>query len=150
MEVYKVSFSPGDDCMNDIIEQIHSASKFLDICVFTISDNRISDELIKAYNNGIEIRIISDNEKMNDDGSDIRYLFESGIQIKIDHSPNHMHHKYMIVDEIRVLTGSYNWTRSAAQYNQENIVITDNDDIVTGFMDNFSQLWETTMMLKNN
>ena len=67
MEICKVSFSPGDDCMNDIIEQIQSAAKFLDICVFTISDNRISDELIKAYNNGIEIRIISDNEKMNDD-----------------------------------------------------------------------------------
>ena len=65
MEVSKVSFSPGEDCMNDIIEQIQSASKFLDVCVFTISDNRISDELITAYNNGIEIRIISDNEKMN-------------------------------------------------------------------------------------
>ena len=93
---------------------------------------------------------LPEDEKMNDDGSDIRNLVESGIQIKIDHSPNHMHHKYMIVDELRVLTGSYNWTRSAAQYNQENIIITDNDDIVTGFIDNFSQLWETTILLTNN
>jgi phosphatidylserine/phosphatidylglycerophosphate/cardiolipin synthase-like enzyme len=56
----------------------------------------------------------------------------------------------MIVDEIRVLTGSYNWTKSAALYNQENIVITDNDDIVTCFIDNFSQLWETTTLLTIN
>lgn len=148
MEVSKVSFSPGEDCMNDIIEQIQSASKFLDVCVFTISDNRISDELITAYNNGIEIRIISDNEKMNDDGSDIKNLAAVGINIKIDQSPSHMHHKYMIIDELKVLTGSYNWTKAAAQYNQENIVITDNDDIVTGFIDNFSQLWETSIALE--
>ena len=150
MSSQKVSFSPGEDCLNDIIDQIQSANKYLDICVFTISDNRISDELIKAYEKGIDIRIISDNEKMNDDGSDIRNLVDAGLKVKIDHSPNHMHHKYMIVDEIRVLTGSYNWTKSAAQYNQENIVITDNDDIVTSFIDNFSQLWETTKMLNNN
>ena len=148
MEVSKVSFSPGEDCMNDIIEQIQSASKFLDVCVFTIRDNRISDELITAYNNGIEIRIISDNEKMNDDGSDIKNLAAVGINIKIDQSPSHMHHKYMIIDELKVLTGSYNWTKAAAQYNQENIVITDNDDIVTGFIDNFSQLWETSIALE--
>ena len=148
MEVCKVSFSPSEDCLNDIIEQIQSASKFLDVCVFTISDNRISDELIKAYNNGIEIRIISDNEKMNDDGSDIKNLASVGIPIKIDQSPSHMHHKYMIIDELKVLTGSYNWTKAAAQYNQENIVITDNDDIVTGFIDNFSQLWESCVIIE--
>ena len=138
----KVSFSPGEDCLNDIIELMQSADKYIDICVFTISDNRISDEIIKAFNRGIEIRIVSDNEKMNDDGSDIKSLSKAGISIKIDHSPNHMHHKYMIVDEIRVLTGSYNWTKSAAKYNQENIIITDNDEIVTGFIDNFSHLWD--------
>jgi len=138
----KVSFSPGEDCLSDIIELMQSADKYLDICVFTISDNRISDEIIKAFNRGIEIRIVSDNEKMNDDGSDIKLLSKAGVSIKIDHSPSHMHHKYMIVDEIRVLTGSYNWTKSAAEYNQENIIITDNDEIVTGFIDNFSQLWD--------
>jgi cardiolipin hydrolase len=143
----RVSFSPGDDCLNDIIDLLQSADKYLDICVFTISDNRISEEILKAYTRGIEIRIISDNEKMNDDGSDIKFLANAGINIKIDHSPNHMHHKYMIVDEIRVLTGSYNWTKSAADYNQEDIVITDIDEIVTGFIDNFSQLWEKSLSL---
>ena len=62
MNFNKVSFSPGDDCLNDIIELIQSADKYLDVCVFTISDNRISDELIKAYNSGVDIRVISDNE----------------------------------------------------------------------------------------
>ena len=143
----RVSFSPGDDCLNDIIDLMQSADQYLDICVFTISDNRISEEILKAHNRGIEIRIISDNEKMNDDGSDIKFLASAGINIKIDHSPNHMHHKYMIVDEIKVLTGSYNWTKSAAVYNQENIVITDSDEIVSGFIDNFSQLWENSISL---
>ena len=139
----KASFSPGEDCLNDIIEMIQSAKEFLDVCVFTISDNRISDELIKAYNKGVSVRIISDNDKMNDLGSDIRSLVSNGIPVKIDNSPNFMHHKFMIVDELTILTGSYNWTRSAAQYNQENTIIVDSDEIVSNFIDAFSQLWET-------
>ena len=79
---------------------------------------------------------------MNDEGSDIQYLATNGLSIKIDRSSKHMHHKYMIVDGLTVLTGSYNWTRSAAEYNCENTIIINNDEFVTAFMDNFSQLWE--------
>jgi phosphatidylserine/phosphatidylglycerophosphate/cardiolipin synthase-like enzyme len=45
--------------------------------------------------------------------------------------------------------GLYNWTKTATQHNKENIFITDNNDIVIGFIDSFSQLWETTVMLTN-
>jgi cardiolipin hydrolase len=138
----QVYFSPGEDCVNHIIELINDAYKQLDICVFTISDDRISRAIVDAMKNGVEIRIISDNFKVEDKGSDIIDLSRVGIPIKVDASTNHMHHKFMIVDNKVVLTGSYNWTRSAALYNQENVISTEDEFVISRFSDEFEKLWE--------
>jgi phosphatidylserine/phosphatidylglycerophosphate/cardiolipin synthase-like enzyme len=91
--------------------------------------------------NGVEIRIISDNFKVEDTGSDIEDLSRVGIPVKLDTTDNHMHHKFMIVDNKIVLTGSYNWTRSAALYNQENILSMDDEEVVSKFSNEFEKLW---------
>lgn len=137
-----VFFSPGENCVNHIIELIRSSINDLDICVFTISDDRITNALIEAKNNDVTIRIITDNDKVKDEGSDIKDLFYNGIDVKIDNTPNHMHHKFMIVDQKMVLTGSYNWTRSAAKYNQENIISIEDEYIASKFLNEFNRLWE--------
>ena len=137
----QVYFSPGEDCVNHIIDLINEAYNQLDICVFTISDDRISRAIVEAMKNGVEIRIISDNFKVEDTGSDIEDLSRVGIPVKLDTTDNHMHHKFMIVDNKIVLTGSYNWTRSAALYNQENILSMDDEEVVSKFSNEFEKLW---------
>ena len=134
-------FSPGDDCLNHIIDLIRKAKTHLDICVFTISDDRISKALLKAKHDGLEIKIITDNDKVLDTGSDIKNLSNEGIPVKVDNTPNHMHHKFMIVDREIILTGSYNWTRSAAMYNQENVLSTNDKILVNKFSEEFNKLW---------
>jgi phosphatidylserine/phosphatidylglycerophosphate/cardiolipin synthase-like enzyme len=137
----QVYFSPGEECVNHIIDLINEACNQLDICVFTISDDRISRALVEAMKNGVDIRIISDNFKVEDTGSDIEDLSRVGIPVKLGTTENHMHHKFMIVDNKIVLTGSYNWTRSAALYNQENILSTDDEEVVSKFSNEFEKLW---------
>ncbi|MCQ2236700.1 MAG: hypothetical protein MJZ18_06850, partial [Bacteroidales bacterium] len=43
---------------------------------------------------------------------------------------------------------SYNWTYTAQQYNQENLIITTNYTIVHKFMDEFAQLWASMYWLR--
>jgi mitochondrial cardiolipin hydrolase len=138
-------FSPGDDCLEAIITAIEEAKKTMKICVFTISDDRISEAIVRAHQHGIQIRIITDNNKLHDIGSDIRELAARGLEVRIDKTRSHMHHKFAIFDETRVLTGSYNWTRSAAMYNHENILVTDNLSIVQDYSREFDRLWEGMM-----
>jgi phosphatidylserine/phosphatidylglycerophosphate/cardiolipin synthase-like enzyme len=57
-----------------------------------------------------------------------------------------MHHKFAIIDSRLVLTGSYNWTRSAAAYNHENILVTGNKQVVNSFEKEFSRLWQELEM----
>ncbi|GHB97000.1 phospholipase D-like domain-containing protein [Cerasicoccus arenae] len=134
-------FSPGDDCLNAIIGNIRSARRTLDICVFTITDDRIVEAIQAARQRRVALRIITDNDKSYDGGSDIHRLDRSGIAVKIDQTSSHMHHKFALIDGQRVLTGSYNWTRSAAMNNQENILVTDENKLVASYQAEFEKLW---------
>lgn len=138
----RVYFSPGYQCRDAIIDLIRKAKKSLRICVFTISDDNIAHELIKAKQRGISMQIISDDDKQYDIGSDIDKFRKAGIKVEVDNSPNHMHHKFMIVDTKYLLTGSYNWTRSAMKYNQENILITEDNGTILRYADEFTRLWK--------
>ena len=144
---YKIAFSPGSDCKKLILDTIREATHKLDVCVFTISDDTISDALKAAFDRGIEVRILTDNLKVSDEGSDIEYLYNSGIDIRIDRSENHMHHKFMVADGLVTITGSYNWTRSAEKYNQENVIWINDEQFSSSFLSEFETLWDNSFEL---
>lgn len=141
-------FSPSDVCLNAIIFQLKAATKNVDICVFTISDDRISREIIACHKRNVKVRIISDNDKMNDEGSDIENLKTAGIPLKIDTSTGHMHHKFAIIDGKVLVNGSYNWTRSAEKYNYENIVVSRELPLIQQFQKEFAKMWENLSFYK--
>jgi len=134
-------FSPGDACRNAILYNLANAISSVDICVFTISDNIISEAILEAHQRGLRVRIITDNDKAFDMGSDVDYLHEKGIPLRTDHTKVHMHHKFAIFDSQFLVTGSYNWTRSAADRNYENIVVLEDADLIRSFKNEFGRLW---------
>jgi cardiolipin hydrolase len=138
----QVYFSPGDDCPQIIVNQLERATSSIDICVFTITDNRIADSIRDAFVRGVAVRIISDNDKSLDPGSDIERLMGLGVPVRIDQTDHHMHHKYAVFDQKTTLTGSYNWTRSADKHNDENFLITGEASINRAYLGHFDRLWD--------
>ncbi|MCP4131357.1 MAG: hypothetical protein GY754_10290, partial [bacterium] len=130
----RVYFSPGNDCLEAIQDELSKARKEINICVFTISDDRIANRIIECRKKGVHVKLITDDDKRFDTGSDIDRLSDAGIEVRIDRTSHHMHHKFTIIDEKLVITGSYNWTRSAAAYNNENILVTEEKTIATAYM----------------
>ncbi|TVO51631.1 phospholipase D-like domain-containing protein [Denitromonas halophila] len=137
----EVSFSPGDDCLNMVLTRFQLARQTVRICVFTIADNRISEAILAAHQRGVEIRILTDNDKRFDAGSDIAQLRAAGIPVVEDRSNAHMHHKFAIFDDLWLLNGSFNWTRSASQANEENLVLSNDPAMCTPFTARFEHLW---------
>ncbi|WP_196137196.1 phospholipase D-like domain-containing protein [Aliikangiella sp. G2MR2-5] len=140
-------FSPGKAPVKKITSLIKHAKKQIDICVFTISDDNISRTILDAYHRKVQIRIITDNDKAEDLGSDIYHLANKGIAIKVDRSANHMHHKFALIDHKHVISGSFNWTRSATEYNQENIIVSNDRALITQFEQEFMSLWDKCKLL---
>jgi phosphatidylserine/phosphatidylglycerophosphate/cardiolipin synthase-like enzyme len=141
LEDVAVHFSPGTGCLDCINKLTREARESIDVCVFTITDNRLAKPLLSSHKRGVAIRIITDDDKSLDLGSDIERLRSAGIRVKSDGSEHHMHHKYAIFDRRTMVTGSYNWTRSAAEFNRENLVVTSDARMVTAFRKNFEELW---------
>jgi phosphatidylserine/phosphatidylglycerophosphate/cardiolipin synthase-like enzyme len=134
-------FSPADNCVAKLVALLMLARSSIDICVFTITDDRIASAILDAHRRKIAIRIITDDKKAEDLGSDVFHLMEMGIPVRTDKNPDHMHHKYALFDRQRLLTGSYNWTRSAALRNEENFIVTNETNLVDQFAAHFDRLW---------
>lgn len=135
-------FSPGHACRGAILDCLHQARQSVDICVFTVADDRISEAILKTHERGISVRLISDNDKANDAGSDVDFLRSKGIRVRIDRTIHHMHHKFALFDGRILLNGSFNWTRSASENNHENLVLTTDSGLVNTFARHFEELWE--------
>jgi cardiolipin hydrolase len=134
-------FSPGQDCLNTIVRHLRGARRSVDLCVFTLSDDRISREVLAAHQRGVALRFITDNDKEFDAGSDVAQLRRAGIPIAVDRTEAHMHHKFAIFDGAWLLNGSYNWTRSACEVNEENLVASNEPGLVAAFQAEFDRLW---------
>ncbi|RSK37407.1 phospholipase D-like domain-containing protein [Hymenobacter metallilatus] len=137
-----VYFSPGQECVAAIRGFIGEARRTLDVCVFTVADDRLTEALLLAHRRGVRVRLLTDDEKLFDRGSDVRELQAAGVAVRTDQSTNHMHHKFAVADNRTVLTGSYNWTRSAAEFNLENFLITPDPAVVQPYVAEFARLWE--------
>jgi len=49
----KAYFSPGETCLHAILDELATCRNTLDICVFTITDNRIKDAIESADARGV-------------------------------------------------------------------------------------------------
>lgn len=142
-------FSPQDDCPREIRSLIATARTSIDLCVFTITDDRLTDSVLTAHHRGVRVRIITDNDKAADLGSDADRFLTAGIQLRIDHTQWHMHHKYAIFDRKLLLNGSYNWTRGAAEHNEENFMVLNYQPLITRYQEQFEFLWNNLACFDN-
>jgi len=142
IEPSKAFFSPGHECIQEVLRQFNEARVSCDVCVFTITDDRITQAIIRAHGRGVRVRVISDDAKSHDLGSDMEELYAAGIDCKMDVGQlAHMHHKFALFDGKRLMNGSFNWTRSASEQNEENLIVTADPILVTAFSERFEKLW---------
>lgn len=134
-------FSPGDHCRRRIASLCSLARRTIEVCVFTITDDRITRGLLDAHARGVRLRVITDNEKSVDLGSDVERLERAGVPVRLDRTEHHMHHKFAIFDGSYLVSGSYNWTTSAATANEENIVVVSDPRLLAPFAETFERLW---------
>jgi mitochondrial cardiolipin hydrolase len=134
-------FAPGEDCLRRLRELCMGAKRSVDVCVYTVSDDRLCDALLDAHRRGVAVRILSDDHKVHDAGSDVLRLRDRGLDVRLDDTAFHMHHKFALFDGQRLASGSFNWTRSASEGNEENLVVTDDARLVRAFSAHFEELW---------
>ena len=102
--------------------------------------------LIKLNENGVKIELIVSDDKMNFTHPKINFqkLIDLGVKIRVSQSPNLMHNNFCIIDERLVVTGTYTWTLRAELYNFENIIVSNDKELINDYLDCFANVTENT------
>lgn len=132
-----------------IIANIRKADESLKIAVAWFTNPNLYSllqELIDA-DRRIELILADDEINFTNSTCNFQQLIDQGIGIWVRRFSNLMHHKFCIVDDNLLITGSYNWTKSAEVFNHENIIITDEPAVVTKFLGEFMELKNKTVKL---
>ena len=135
--------------LGELLDFLNNATRSLDICVFTISCHELANAALKLHETGIAVRIITNEEHEALSGSQIERFQREGIQVRHDKTSFYMHHKFVVVDGSVLITGSFNWTRQAVTGNRENVLVTNNLEIVGPYVEEYKKLWELYKPVKS-
>ena len=138
----QVYFSPNGGCQNAVIAEIGKAQKTIDIAMYFLTSREIAQELIKAKDRKVIVRIVLDKSQETQNYSKSRYLIKRGFEVKYHTGPGLMHNKFAVIDNNVLITGSFNWTSTADQKNEENLLIITDKDLIRKYTDRFEYLWK--------
>ncbi|KYH38939.1 MAG: conserved exported protein of unknown function [Candidatus Bathyarchaeota archaeon B23] len=113
--------------------------------VMLITQDELADALIDAYERGVEVKVIIDDDWLYSSGSDYERILDAGVDIRGDNRAGLMHHKVMIIDGYVVVTGSYNWSVSAEDSNDENVIVLRSSRVAEEYLEEFDRIWSGTV-----
>lgn len=143
--ILETYFSPDDGAADEIIAKIEQAEESIHFAAFSFTSDDIAAALIERANHGVEVSgILEHNQVKSNQGTEFDRLVAAGIEVRLDANRDHMHHKFFVIDEQIVITGSYNFSRSAEERNDENVLIIHDKDIAKTYIEEFNRIFSLT------
>lgn len=137
LEVY---FSPDDNPEARLIELLLAAEHSVDFMAFAFTSDEVADAMLDRARAGVVVRGVFERGQATNEGSEYERL-QAAIDVRLDANPNNMHHKVIVIDGMIVITGSYNFSRSAREFNDENMLILHDANIASRFLIEFERIF---------
>lgn len=134
-----VEMCPSKQCLSKTLNILNKSKSEILFANFVLTENQIEKLLVDKSNNNITVKGVVENRLKNVRGTMIQELNES-FPISIDKNKNTMHHKFFVVDETYVITGSMNPSASGTNGNDENLIIIENKALALEFKQEFNEL----------
>ncbi len=116
------------------------AFSFTDSMSWTDSsgDHSVMDQLISQFQSGLDVQgIIEVSSRQY-----VEPMVCAGMDVRQDgNTLGFLHDKVFIIDGSIVVTGSFNFSESAANSNDENVLIIHNTDIANAYLEEFNRRW---------
>lgn len=136
-ENIELCFTPPSGCAAVIVKAISKARESIYVQAYGMTSPAIVEALIKAQSKGVKVRILLNKSNLKDKWSKMGTLLEADIDVGIDKVSGIAHNKVMILDKRIVITGSFNFTRSADSRNAENVIIIDDSVVAKQYLQNW-------------
>ena len=164
-----VLFSPhprrdSNQGLNLLAEQLKAAKKSLDMALFVFSAQQLTNVLQEKVEQGVEIRLVADPGFASRPFSEVLDLLGVSLpdhtcKVEAGNQPleqalqgvgtprlargDKLHHKFAVIDNKTVITGSFNWSPSAAHTNDETLLVIHSPQLAKHFTREMDRLWES-------
>lgn len=135
-------FAPEDRVAEKIIARLKQAARTIDFMAFAFTDDRIGAVLLERAQGGVVVRGVFELTGSDTAASEYGKLKNAGLDVRVDSNPFSMHHKVFSVDGKTVVFGSFNFTVSAEEENDENLLIIDDIPLAQTFTLEFARVYE--------
>ena len=133
------------ECESLLVSEINTATNEIVTAIYSFTGSRIANALINASRRNVKILLKYDQKQKEWEGMEkaIKRLESAHIKcvpVVMRGERDAMHHKFMVIDKRKVLTGSFNFTVNASKYNYENINVIDSADIARAYTEEFERI----------
>ncbi len=120
VEQIDVRFSPNGGCTESIVDFIHSANRKIHMLAYDFTSKPIADALIERKKAGLEVEVVLDKSNLTAGSSEMHYVEAGGVSVFVDSKHKIAHNKTILVDDVDLEDGSFNYSESAETKNAEN------------------------------
>ena len=141
VEVLGVYFTPPANAVTAIIKAIDASEREVLVQAYGFTHNGIAQALVRAHQRGVSVRVLLDKKSASSNRYVIGVLQNAQIHVRQDGKHAIAHNKVMVIDLRTVITGSLNFTNSAATRNAENFLILKSDDLAQQYRLQWKSHW---------
>lgn len=135
-------FSAEDNAVANLIALVADAQSSIRFLAFSFTDYPLAQAMIDRAKAGADVRGVFETFGSNGTRSELGTFWCAGLPVRQDGNGSFLHHKVIIIDNSIVVTGSLNFSSSADEDNEENVIILDNPEIAALYLQEFDKLWE--------
>jgi phosphatidylserine/phosphatidylglycerophosphate/cardiolipin synthase-like enzyme len=133
--IVEVYFSPDDQVSEQIIRLVNNAQESIYFLAYSFTANNLGDAIIERSKSGVLVEGVMDGGQIDSNtGTEYDPFLIAGVKIFRGDNEGLMHHKVIIIDRKIVITGSYNFSKSAEKINDENIIVIHSQQIAEKYL----------------
>jgi mitochondrial cardiolipin hydrolase len=141
----EVMLTRGRSVAEEIERLVETAQTSLDAALYRLNNPYLARVLAQAAERGVRLRLVLDRGKYEETTATREILTEARLAFRLSYGRlgrgSKMHHKFAILDDATVLTGSYNWTIESEKENFDNLVVLREPAQVELYRSEFENLW---------
>lgn len=128
---------------NRTVDLINSSTSYCYMAIYALNRQSIVTALINAKNRGVLVRVVTEADNRNNATYKPAYdqLVAAGITVVSDNRTALMHNKFIVIDDIEVLGGSYNMTDDQTTADKNNVIIIHSSGVASRYKSEFNQMF---------
>lgn len=135
----QVYFSPNGGAAEAIIREIDKAKTEILVQAYSFTSLPIAKAMLSVHKRGVNVQAIMDKSQRGEKYTSANFLANVGIPTFIDDKHTIAHNKIIVIDRETVITGSYNFSKSAEKSNAENLLIIKSKELAKIYLDNWNR-----------